>query len=246
MLSRLGGGRESASPFGVPRRRGFQPGGVEEGGLPCVESGGARRGCERHLANGVPANGKPTAPYPAWGTGGAVIAFHAGEQPGPLPGARKVKHGPRPVAPLRRTAYRARSRSLPGPCLVSSAFRVMGDDQDAASGPLRHRRAVVRVSPAERVPTPLGGRTSERAPPSGGPNPRSSGWPDRESGTLLVHGKGRRQRLAYLGGRALAPVPRHPACRFGRGLPTRARVLAWMRRLLPGNSSRPLRIRTTC
>ena len=34
-----GGRRESASPFGVPRRRGFQPGGVEEGGLPCVESG---------------------------------------------------------------------------------------------------------------------------------------------------------------------------------------------------------------
>ena len=26
-----------------------------------------RRGCERHLANGVPANGKPTSPYPAWG-----------------------------------------------------------------------------------------------------------------------------------------------------------------------------------
>ena len=24
-------------------------------------------GCERHLANGVPANGKPTSPYPAWG-----------------------------------------------------------------------------------------------------------------------------------------------------------------------------------
>ena len=35
-----GGRRESASPFGVPGRRGFhQPGGVEEGGLPCVESG---------------------------------------------------------------------------------------------------------------------------------------------------------------------------------------------------------------
>ena len=34
-----GGKRESASPFGVPRRRGFQSGGVEEGGLPCVESG---------------------------------------------------------------------------------------------------------------------------------------------------------------------------------------------------------------
>ena len=28
--------------------------------------------------------------------------------------------------------------------------------------------------------------------------------------------------LSRLGGRALAPVPRHPACRFGRGL--RARV----------------------
>ena len=113
--------------------------------MPCVESG-ARRGCERHLANGVQANGKPTSPYPAWGVARSRPCHVI-----PLAGlagvyARRARVGLRHwLLPMSSPGFVARSQVLSGPNVQSV--------QRGAAGPIWCFAA--RVSAPTGQPAPV-------------------------------------------------------------------------------------------
>ena len=112
---------QSASPFGVPRRRGFQPGGVEEGGSPCVESGPP--GLRAALSQRCPGERKTDGALSRLGGRALALARAASSRLPVWPGSTRARGLCDIVLPMASPGpdFVARSQVLLGPNVRASA-----------------------------------------------------------------------------------------------------------------------------